>query len=124
MKRLLISLLLMGCATTAPAVSEPTIQSGSSVLTTLRWVKDNAQRFDFGETGGVEFESSIHWDTRRTHGFNEGWYVDTENHGRLWVLLSYTYNTDRRWHVGSVMTTYDETPSRDYICGGSAGEEC
>ncbi len=54
----------------------------------------------------------------------QGWYFDTENHGRLFVLVNYTYFTDQRWHVGSVMTTYDETPPRDYICGGSAEEEC
>ena len=134
MKRLLISLLLMGCATTAPDVTtdprpEPTIQSGSSVLTVLSWVKDNAQRFDFGETSGPEFESSRHWDGGRidddgnpvtTHGFTEGWYVDTENHGRLWVIMNYTYDTDRRWHVRRVTT---DDARRD-ICGEDTGEEC
>ena len=137
MRRILIVLLLTGCAGSAPGATsdtrpESTIQSGSSVLTTLRWVRDNAQRFDFGETGGLEFESSIHWDGGglidgervSTHGFTEGWYFDTENHGRLWVLVNYTYDTDRRWHVGSVLTTYNETPPRDYICGGGPGQEC
>ncbi len=137
MKRLLIAVLLTGCAGSAPGVTtdprpERTIQPGSSVLTTLSWVRDNAQRFDFGETGMPEFEASRHWDGVRyddggavdTHGIVDGWYVDTENYGRIFILVGYTYSTDRRWHVGSVMTTYDETPPRDYICGGGAGEEC
>ncbi len=62
-----LALLLTGCAGSAPGITtdprpELTIQPGSSESTTLRWVRDNAQRFDFGETGRPEFEASFHWD--------------------------------------------------------------
>ena len=130
MKHIVIALLLTGCAGSAPSVTtdprpEPNIQPGSSVLTALRWVRDNAQRFDFGETGSAEFGFSRHWDASRSrYGQAESWYFDTENHGRILVLLDYTFNTDRRWHVGSVVTTYDEPPPRDYICGRDAAEQC
>ena len=77
MKRILIALLLTGCAGSAPGVTtdprpERTIQPGSSALTTLSWVRDNAQRFDFGETGRPEFESSRHWERASTHGLKRG----------------------------------------------------
>lgn len=135
MKRILIALLLTGCAGSAPEVAtdprpEPAIQSGSSVLTALRWVSDNTERFDFGDTGGLEFESSRHWEGGRidddgepvdTHGLSDGWFVDTENHGRLWLALNYTFETDRQWHLRTVLAI---DGARRYICGGDGVEGC